>query len=86
MKFNLVEYTHAIQAIADTNKCTYESAVNCFITNLTIMREHYKGASELNYHELGQKWNKLLSKEKVAQKAETVARMRKYTRAGGKNA
>lgn len=83
-KFQLSAYTTHILRIADTQKCTVEVALQCFIANLTTMKEHYEGASDLNYHEIGQQWNKLLSKEKVAQKAETKARLMKY-RTGGKS-
>lgn len=85
-KFNLVNYTHNIMKMAAANdNMTPEVAAQCFIANLTTMKEHYKGCPELNYHELGQQWNKLLSKEKVAQKAETLARLQKYPRSGGRN-
>lgn len=83
-KFQLSMYTSQILRIADENKCTNDVALQYFITNLTTMKEHYTGASELNYHEIGQQWNKLLSKEKVAQKAETKTRLMKY-RTGGKS-
>lgn len=82
-KFQLSTYTPHIMRIAEAGKHTPEIALQCFIANLTTMKEHYKGASELNYHEIGQQWNKLLSKEKVAQKADTLARLAKY-RTGGK--
>lgn len=84
-KFNLINHTHDIIKLAATNDgMTPEVAVQCFIANLTTMKEHYQGCPHLNFHELGQQWNKLLSKDKVAQKAETLARVRKYPRAGGK--
>ena len=81
-KFQLSTYTPQILKIAEHNKYTPEVALQRFIENLATMKEHYKGASELNYHELGQQWNKLLSREKVAQKAETLARLQKYPRTG----
>ena len=82
-KFNLVDYTTHILKIAAANEgITAEVAVQCFIANLSTMKEHYKGCPELNYHELGQQWNKLLSKDKVAQKAETLARLQKHPRGG----
>lgn len=82
-KFNLVNYTTHILKIAAANpSMTVEVALQSFIANLTTMKEHYEGCSDLNYHELGQQWNKLLSKEKVAQKAETLARLQKYPRGG----
>ena len=85
-KFNLVEHTSRIMQIAAANEgMTPETALQCFIANLTTMKEHYKGCPDLNYHELGQQWNKLLSKEKVQQKADTLARLRKYPRAGGRS-
>lgn len=85
-KFNLVNYTNHILKLAAANDSkTAEVALQCFIENLVTMKEHYKGCPELNYHELGQHWNKLLSKEKVAQKAETLARLQKYPRNGGRS-
>ena len=82
-KFNLVNHTTNILKIAAANEgMTIEVALQCFIANLTTMREHYKGCPDLNYHVLGQQWNKLLSKEKVVQKAETLARLQKYPRGG----
>lgn len=81
-KFNLVNYTTHIMKLATANNCTVEVALQCFIANLTTMKEHYEGCPELNYHELGQQWNKLLSQDKVAQKAETLARLQKYPRGG----
>lgn len=83
-KFQLSAYTPHIVRIAEAQKVTIEVALQCFIANLSTMKEHFKGASELNYHELGQQWNKLLNKDKVEQKAETLARLARY-RAGGKN-
>ena len=85
-KFNLVDYTNHIMQIATANeRMTPEEALQCFIANLTTMKDHYKGCPDLNYHELGQRWNKLLSKEKVQQKADTLARLHKYPRAGGRS-
>ena len=82
-KFSLVNYTtHILKIAAANGNMPVEVALQCFIANLTTMKEHYKGCPELNYHELGQQWNKLLSKEKVAQKAETLARLQKYPRGG----
>lgn len=84
-KFQLSNYTHQILKIADEQKCSVDVALQCFIANLTTMKEHYTGAVDLNYHQIGQQWNKLLSREKVAQKAETRARLSKYGRSGGKS-
>lgn len=84
-KFNLINHTHNIMKIADANEgMTPEVALQCFIANLTTMKDHYKGCPDLNFHELGQHWNKLLSKEKVEQKAETLARLKKYPRTGSR--
>lgn len=85
-KFNLINHTHNILKLAEANEgMSVEAALQCFMANLTTMKEHYKGCPDLNYHELGQQWNKLLSKEKVAQKAETLARLQKYPRTGGRS-
>lgn len=82
VKFNLVDHTMDIQKIADTNKCSNEEAVGLFIANLAVMKEHYKGASHLNYHVLGQLWNALTGEERNTQKAETHNRLRKAKRGG----
>lgn len=85
-KFNLVNHTHNILKMSTVNEgMSPEEAMQCFIVNLTTMKEHTKGCPDLNFHELGQQWNKLLSKEKVAQKAETLARLQKYPRNGGRS-
>ena len=85
-KFSLSDYTnHILKVAAANDSMTAEVALQCFIANLTTMKEHYKGCPDLNYHALGQQWNKLLSKDKVQQKAETLARLKKYPRPGGRN-
>lgn len=85
-KFNLVNHTHDILKMAAAHEgMRPEEAMQHFIVNLTTMKEHTKGCSDLNFHELGQQWNKLLSKEKVAQKTETLARLQKYPRNGGRS-
>ena len=85
-KFNLVDYTPQVLKIAEEDgKIDVEVALQRFIENLICMKEHHKGCPELNYHELGQQWNKLLSREKVAQKKEALARLQKYSRAGGRS-
>ena len=71
-KFNIADYTKSIKAIADRNECGAAEAVNMFIVNLSIMREHHPGASELNYHTLGQEWNKLNYKERNKQQQEAI--------------
>ena len=81
-KFNLSDYTHHVLKIAEANDVTNEVAFQCFLANLSTMKEHYKGAPELNYHQLGQQWNKLLSKDRIAQKADAKARLAKYPQRG----
>lgn len=66
--FNLTDYVDSIHGIATANKVSYPEAVYQFITNLTVMREVNKGAPNINFHTLGQEWNKLLYKEKLSQK------------------
>lgn len=83
-KFQLVDYTHDVLKIADANRCTVEQALQYFVMNLATMREYYEGAPYLNYHELGHKWNCLLSDEKVAQQNEAQSRLTRYSK-GGKN-
>lgn len=63
-KFNLEDYLSEIRAVG----------LDKFIVNLAVMKEQNSGAPKLNFHELGQAWNKLPSDERIAQK-EKVARM-----------
>lgn len=81
-KFNLSDYTHHVLKIAEENNVPHEVALQYFLENLATMKEHHKGAPKLNYHQLGQQWNKLLSKDKIAQKAEAQARLAKYPQRG----
>lgn len=63
-KFNLEDYLSEIRAVG----------LDKFIVNLAVMKEQNLGAPKLNFHELGQAWNKLPSDERIAQK-ERVARV-----------
>lgn len=63
-KFNLENYLSEIRTVG----------LDKFIVNLTVMKEQNPGASKLNFHELGQAWNKLPSDERIAQR-ERVTRM-----------
>ena len=62
-KFNLEDYLSEIRAVG----------LDKFIVNLAVMKEQNPGAPKLNFHELGQAWNKLPSDERTAQR-EKVAR------------
>ena len=85
-KFMLSDYTHDILKIAKANEgMSNARALECFISNLVTMKEHYEGCPHLNYHELGQQWNRLLSAEKVAQKNEVLKRLAAYSKVGGKH-
>ena len=84
-KFNLSDHVGDIMKIAALDpEISVETAMNRFITNLTTMKEHHKGCPHINFHELGQHWNRLLSEEKVAQKAETLNRLKTYSGSRGK--
>lgn len=63
-KFNLEDYLSEIRTVG----------LDKFIVNLAVMKGQNPGAPKLNFHELGQAWNKLPSDERIAQK-EKVARM-----------
>lgn len=63
-KFNLESYLPEIRAVG----------LDKFIVNLAVMKEQNPGAPKLNFHELGQSWNRLPSDERVAQR-EKVARV-----------
>ena len=78
--FNLSDYLPEINAVATANKLEPEDAVDKFVVNLTTMSGYYPGADSLNFRELGQQWNKLLSKQKVAQKAEVKKMICKSSR------
>ena len=78
-KINISDYTQEVLQIAKANSLSIEEAFDRFLANLAVMREHYKGAKSINYHELGQKWNALPNAEKLAQKANMRARLSKYS-------
>lgn len=63
-KFNLSNYISEIRAVG----------LDKFLINLAVMKEQNPGASQLNFHELGQEWNKLPSAERLEQR-ETVEKM-----------
>lgn len=63
-KFNLSNYISEIRAVG----------LGRFLVNLAVMKEQNPGASRLNFHELGQEWNKLPSAERLEQR-ETVEKM-----------
>lgn len=63
-KFNLSNYISEIRAVG----------LDRFLVNLAVMKEQNPGASRLNFHELGQEWNKLPSAERLEQR-EAVEKM-----------
>ena len=78
--FQLQDYVQEINAMAQENKVSSTQAVEMFVTNLIVMKPHFPGANNLNFHDLGQQWNKLLSKQKVAQKTEVLKMVARGTR------
>lgn len=81
-KFSLINYVRDIQNIARENNCSNEQAMQYFLANLAIMNDRYKGASHLNFRQLGQLWNGLSSDERVAQKADIRVRLNRSNRGG----
>lgn len=67
---NLEDYLAEIRAVG----------LDKFIVNLAVMKEQNPGAPKLNFHELGQEWNKLPSAERIAQRA-NVAKILSRSRA-----
>ena len=80
--FQLTDHIRDIQDIAAANKCTMDVALQLFVANLATMKEHYKGASSVNYAQVGQKWNALNSQERNDQKAAARTRLARSTRGG----
>ena len=67
--FNLTDYEKDIRTGATTAKVAPEEAMNQFIYNLVIMRDHYKIFSpEIDFRALGQQWNRLSSDTRNTQK------------------
>lgn len=68
-EFNLANYKSDIEAISAQHNVPMDKAVNMFVLNLNVMREHFKGASPAtNFHTLGQQWSSLPSATRRAQK------------------
>lgn len=70
-KFNLENYLPEIRAVG----------LDKFIVNLAVMREQNPGAPKLNFHELGQEWNKLPSAERLEQRANVAKMLSRSSRA-----
>lgn len=73
-KFNLANYKEDILGVAKEHSVSAIEGLHLFVQNLVTMSEHYGGAScDINYHSLGQKWNSMLSTEKVKQKDSMIS-------------
>lgn len=70
-KFNLGNYLPEIRAVG----------LDKFIVNLAVMKEQNPGAPKLNFHELGQEWNKLSSAERLEQKVNVAKTLSRSSRA-----
>ena len=70
-KFNLEDYLSEIRAVG----------LDKFIVNLAVMKEQNPGAPKLNFHELGQVWNKLPSDERIAQREKVARTLSRSSRA-----
>lgn len=75
MAFSLTDHLEDIKGMAKSSGTTMARTVEDFVVNLTVMHGHYPGASQLNFHQLGQQWNKLTSREKVAQKKAAIEQL-----------
>lgn len=82
--FNLMDHIQNIRRMANNNpNMTVEEAMDKFLANLATMKEHFKGCPDLNYHELGQAWNKLPGAVRNEQKAQVRKKLASYRRSGG---
>ena len=71
-EFNLQDYIPQIVEIAEANKMGAAGAVEAFVVNLNAMKDHYKGATDINYRLLGQQWNRLSYKIRNKQRIDVV--------------
>lgn len=85
-KFELQNYIKEIHDIGVENKVSDSDALGMFIINLNAMRSFYKGAPELNFRELGQKWGALPFEKKNSQRAAVAKLMQKPATRPGRNA
>lgn len=77
---NLSDYEKELRMYMAQDDMTPERAVNHFITNLLVMKEQYPVAPNVNFHELGQSWNRLPSEERNRQKVATISLLQRATR------
>lgn len=68
----LEQYISEIRNIQRRYNCTPSEALGKFIMNLATMKEHFGSNPHLNFHELGQQWNRLNSEERNAQRESTL--------------
>ena len=80
-EFNICDYTESVLKIAEANNLSTADALDRFLANLAVLREHYKGDPKINYHQLGQKWNALSSEKRNAQISEMRTRLSRYASA-----
>lgn len=79
--FNLTDYEKDIRTGATSAKVAPEEAMNQFIYNLVIMRDHYKiFPSEIDFRVLGQQWNRLSSDTRNNQKNACYNALRRSAR------
>lgn len=76
-KFELTDYTNQIATMANAYGVGAVDAVDNFIVNLSTLSDHFKGAPELNFRELGQKWNALGYKVRNQQRLNAITSVSK---------
>lgn len=78
--FNLSKYETELRAYMSRTDKTPEQVVSDFITNLAVMKEQYPFSDNLNFHTIGQAWNRLMSDIRIQQRQEAVAMLQRSTR------
>lgn len=78
---NISQYTDAIRAYMSREEVDAPKAVDRFLVNLAVMRDHYVGFdTSINFRTLGQRWNSMSSDERLSQRAKLLAQLSRGTR------
>lgn len=78
---DIIQYADIVRAYATKQDVDVAVAVDHFMTNLAVMRDHYVGFSnDLNFRKLGQTWNKLSSDERLNQRANLLTQLKRSSR------
>lgn len=78
---NISQYIDAIRMYMSHEEVDASKAVDRFLVNLAVMRDHYVGFdSSINFRALGQAWNSMSSDERLSQRDNLLTQLSRGSR------